>query len=150
MMDRETLILSDKHAQKTVLELFYTTNLNLGQTERVVYSFWNWLGDVGGFFGVIWAFGSYMSLIVSKYTLAHLLTNGVFKTKFDIKMGDLMPCRNKRQKNKGLKGLRVIDENLDVANFIRFNLQTRGLLKQLFDSEKRRAAKDFKNHIDSD
>ena len=53
-------------------------------------------------------------------------------------------------KNKGLKGLRVIDKNLDVANFIRFNLQTRGLLKQLFDSEKRRAAKDFKNHIDSD
>ncbi len=44
----------------------------------------------------------------------------------------------------------MIDENLDVANFIRFNLQTRGLLKQLFDSEKRRAAKDFKNHIDSD
>ncbi len=95
MMDRDTLILSDKHAQKTVLELFYTTNLNLGQTERVVYSFWNWLGDVGGFFGVIWALGSYTSLIVSKYTLAHLLTNGFLKTKFDIRLVDLMPCRNK-------------------------------------------------------
>ena len=88
--------MSDKHAQKIVFEQFYITNLNLGQTERVVYSFWNWLGDVGGFFGVIWAFGYYTSLIVSKYTLAHLLTNKVFKSKFDIKLGDLTPCRNKR------------------------------------------------------
>jgi hypothetical protein len=39
---------------------------------------------------------------------------------------------------------------LDVANFIRFHLQTRNLLKQLFNAEKRKAAKDLKSHLESD
>jgi hypothetical protein len=39
---------------------------------------------------------------------------------------------------------------LDVASFIRFHLQTRNLLKQLFKAEERKAAKDLKYHLDSD
>jgi len=103
---------------------------------------------VGGFFSVIWAFGFYTCIIVSKYSLAHALTNGVFKTKSSIKLGDFVPCSKKRV--NALKGLKVIDDKLDVANFIRFHLQTRGLLKQLFTKEKRKAAKDFKSHLESD
>ena len=61
-----------------------------------------------------------------------------------------MPCNNKRVKDRGLKGLRVIDDKLDVANFIRFHLQTRGLLKQLFTAEKRKAAKNLLSHLHSD
>ena len=105
---------------------------------------------MGGFFSVIWAFGFYICLLVSKHSLAQSLTNGVFKTKFNIKLGDLLPCNNKRVKDRGLKGLRVIDDKLDVANFIRFHLQTRGLLKQLFTAEKRKAAKNLLSHLHSD
>ena len=48
------------------------------------------------------------------------------------------------------KGLRKIDYDLDVVNFIRFQLQTRSLLKQLFTTEQRKTAKDLKSHFDSD
>jgi len=43
-----------------------------------------------------------------------------------------------------------ISKELDVANFIRFHLGTRTLLKQLFSAEKRKAARVFQRHLESD
>ena len=40
-----------------------------------------------------------------------------------------------------------ISDELDVVNFIRFHLQTRSLLKQLFSAEKRKEARDLKSHF---
>ncbi len=43
-----------------------------------------------------------------------------------------------------------ISKELDVANFIKFHLGTRTLLKQLFSREKRKAARVFQRHLESD
>ncbi len=48
------------------------------------------------------------------------------------------------------RGLGRIDYELDVVNFIRFQLQTHSLLKQLFTADKRKAASDLKSHLNSD
>ena len=75
---------------------------------------------------------------------------GVFKVAFKFKLRDLPSCNKTKRKKAMEKGKRLIDGELDVVNFIRFQLQTRSLLKQLFTTEKRKSAKDLKYHFDSD
>ncbi len=75
---------------------------------------------------------------------------GVYKIAFKFKLRDSFPCNKTKRKIAKEKGLRKIDYELDVVNFIRFQLQTRSLLKQLFTTEKRKAASDFKSHLVSD
>ena len=74
---------------------------------------------------------------------------GVFKVAFKFKLADLPSCNKTKRKKAIEKGLSKIDGELDVVNFIRFQLQTRSLLKQLFTTEQRKSAKDLKSHIDS-
>ncbi len=75
---------------------------------------------------------------------------GVFKVAFKFKLRDLPDCNKTKRKKTIEKGLTRIDGELDVVNFIRFQLQTRSLLKQLFTAEQRKSAKDLKSHINSD
>ena len=75
---------------------------------------------------------------------------GVFKIAFKFKLGELPSCNKTKRKKAMEKGLRKIDGELDVVNFIRFQLQTRSLLKQLFTTENRKSAKDLKSHLYSD
>ena len=75
---------------------------------------------------------------------------GVFKVAFKFKLADLPSCNKTKRKKAIQKGLSKIDGELDVVNFIRFQLQTRSLLKQLSTTEQRKSAKDLKSHIDSD
>ena len=65
-------------------------------------------------------------------------------------MRDIFPCNKTKRKRAMERGLAKIDDELEVTNFIRFNLQTRSLLKQLFTAEKRKAARDLKFHLDSE
>jgi hypothetical protein len=78
------------------------------------------------------------------------MISGVYKTAFKFNLRDASPCNKTKQKRAEERGLAKIDYELDVANFIRFHLQTRNLLKQLFNAQKRKAAKDLKYHLDSD
>ena len=87
---------------------------------------------------------------MSSNSLAYSLMTGVFKVAFKFKLGDLPSCNKTKRKKAIEKGLSKIDGELDVVNFIRFQLQTRSLLKQLFKTEQRKSAKDLKSHIDSD
>ena len=48
------------------------------------------------------------------------------------------------------RGKQRIEYELDVVNFIRFQLQTRSLMKQLFTTERRKVAKELKSHLDND
>ncbi len=75
---------------------------------------------------------------------------GVFKVAFNFKVRDLPSCNKTKRKKTIEKGLSKIDGELDVVNFIRFQLQTRSLLKQLFTTEQRKSAKDLKSNINSD
>ena len=75
---------------------------------------------------------------------------GVFKVAFKFKLADLPSCNKTKRKKAIEKGLSKIDGELDVVNFIRFQLQTRSLLKQLFTAEQRKSAKNLKTHIESD
>jgi hypothetical protein len=61
-----------------------------------------------------------------------------------------LSCNKTKRRIKIDKGLSKIDDELDVVNFIRFKLQTRNLLKQLFRIEQRRQARNLKSHLDSD
>jgi hypothetical protein len=87
---------------------------------------------------------------VSSNTLTSYLSSEVYKTAFTFNLRDASPCSKTKQKRAEERGLAKIDYELDVANFIRFHLQTRSLLKQLFNAEKRKAANDFKHHLESD
>ena len=87
---------------------------------------------------------------MSSNSLAYSLMTGVFKVGFKFKLGDLPSCNKTNRKKAIEKGQRKIDGELDVVNFIRFQLQTRSLLKQLFTTEQRKSAKDLKSHINSD
>jgi hypothetical protein len=75
---------------------------------------------------------------------------GIFRVAFKLKLRDLPSCNKTKRKKAIEKGLSKIDGELDVVNFIRFQFQTRSLLKQLFTAEQRKSAKDLKSHIDSD
>ncbi len=75
---------------------------------------------------------------------------GIVKVAFKFELRDLPSCNKTKRKKAIEKGLSKIDGELDVVKFIRFQLQTRSLLKQLFTSEQRKSAKDLKLHIDSD
>ena len=75
---------------------------------------------------------------------------GVYKIAFEFKLKDLSSCNKTKRRIAIEKGLRRIDYDLDVINFIRFQLQTRNLLKQLVTTDKIKAAKDLKSHLDND
>ncbi len=75
---------------------------------------------------------------------------GIFKVAFKLKLEDLPACNKTKRKKAIEKGLSKIHGELDVVNFIRFKIQTRSLLKQLFTTEQRKSAKDLKSHIHSD
>ena len=75
---------------------------------------------------------------------------GVYKIAFKFKLRDALPCNKTKRKITIEKGLRKIDYELDVVNFIRFQLQTRSLLKQLFTTAKRKAERDLKSHLYND
>ena len=75
---------------------------------------------------------------------------GVFRVAFKFKLEELPSCNRTKRKKAMEKGLRKIHGELDVVNFIRYQLQTRSLLKQLFTTEKRKSAKDLKSHLYSD
>jgi hypothetical protein len=105
---------------------------------------------VGGFFSVIWGAGFYVCYLAQSNSLTQTLMSGVFKTAFKFRLRDAFLC-NKTKRRKAIdRGLGKIDDELDVVNFIRFHLQTRSLLKQLFSAEKRKAARDFKSHLNSE
>ena len=87
---------------------------------------------------------------MSSNSLAYFLITGVFKVAFKFKLRELPSCNKTKRKKAMEKGLRKIDGELDVVKFIRYQLQTRSLLKQLFTTEQRKSAKDLKPHIDSD
>ena len=70
---------------------------------------------------------------------------GVYKIAFKFKLRDGLSCNKTKRKIAVDKGLRKIDYELDVANFIRFQLQTRNLLRQLFTTEKINKARDLKS-----
>jgi hypothetical protein len=74
----------------------------------------------------------------------------VFKIAFKFELKDASWCNKTKRKIAIDRGLRKIDYELDVVNFIRFQLQTRSLLKQLFTAEKRQAARNLKPHHDCD
>ena len=76
--------------------------------------------------------------------------SGVFKTAFKFKLWDSFIC-NKAKRRKAINiGLGKINNELDVIKFVRFHLQTRSLMKQLFTAEQRKAAKDLKFHLNSE
>ncbi len=87
---------------------------------------------------------------MSSNTLTSYLIGEVNKTALKFSLRDAPPCNKTKQKRAVERGLEKIDNELDVASFIRFHLQTRNLLKQLFNAEKRKAAEDLKSHLDSD
>ncbi len=87
---------------------------------------------------------------MSSNSLAYLLMRGVYKIAFEFKLRDLSSCNKTKRKMAIEKGLRKIDYDLDVVNFIRFQLQTRSLLKQMVTTEKRKAARNLKSHLESD
>ncbi len=74
----------------------------------------------------------------------------VYKIAFKFRLRDAFYCNKTKRKITLDRGLGKIDYELDVVNFIRFQLQTRSLLKQLFTAEKRKAARDLKSHLDCD
>ena len=84
---------------------------------------------------------------MSQSTLTSYLMGSVYKISFNLR--DVLSCSKTKKRKQINRGLERIDKELDVANFIRFHLQTRGLLKQLFNSEKRRAARDLKSYVDT-
>ena len=91
-----------------------------------------------------------MSWFVSSKTLAGYLMSKVYKIAFKFTLKDASPCNKTKRKRAEERGLEKIDYELDVVNFIRFHLQTRILLKQLFNDENWRASRDFKHYLDSD
>ena len=60
------------------------------------------------------------------------------------------PCNNTDRRRAINRGIAKIGDELDVANVIRFRLQSHRLFKQLFTTEKRKAAMDLKSHLNSD
>ena len=75
--------------------------------------------------------------------------SSVYKIPFNFKLQDAFPCSKTKTRRQIDRGLAKIEKQLDVANFIRDHLQMRQLLKQLFDLEQRKAARDLKLHLDS-
>ncbi len=75
---------------------------------------------------------------------------GVYKIAFKFDLKGAFSCNKTKRMITIEKGLRKIDYELNVVNFIRFQLQTRSLLKQLFTISKRKAARDLKSHLYSD
>jgi hypothetical protein len=124
-------------------------NLDRGEYNRTIYSLFNFFGDVGGFFSVVWGFGFYLCLGVSVNTLNYQLLTTVYKTAFKFNLRDFSPCNKTKMRRALDRGLAKIDDELDVSNFIRFHLQSRGFFKQLLTSEKRKAARDLKYHLES-
>jgi hypothetical protein len=99
------------------------------------------LGDVGGLQSTVWVIGYYLTWFVSSNSLAYHLMRGVYKTAFKFKLRDASSCKKTKRKLAMDRGQQRIDYELDVVNFIRFQLQTRSLMKQLFTTERRKAAK---------
>lgn len=124
-------------------------NFNYGYYERTIHSALNLFGDVGGL-KIIWKFGFYLSWFVSSNYLAYHQITKVYTIAFKFKMIYALSCYKIRRKIKMNRGLGRIDYELDVVNFIRFQLQTHSLLKQLFTADKRKAASDLKSHLNSD
>ena len=69
----------------------------------------------------------------------------VFKIALTFNLRDALPCNKTKRKLAIDRGLKKIDAELDVANYIRFHLQTRCLLKQIFTADKRKTATDLKS-----
>ena len=74
----------------------------------------------------------------------------IFKTSFRFKLQEVFYCKKTKRRRAKDRGLAKIRSELDVANFIRFHLTTRSLIKQLFTAEKMKAARDHKSHLESD
>ena len=87
---------------------------------------------------------------MSVNTLNYHIVSAVFRTRFKFNLRDLLPCNKSKLRRAIDRGLAKIDEELDVANVIRFHLQSRRLFKQLFSAEKRKAARDLKFYLVSD
>jgi len=74
---------------------------------------------------------------------------GVFKIAFKFKLADLRTCNKTKRKKAIEKGKKKIEDELDIIHFIRFQVQTRSLLKQLCTTEEQKKAKDLKCYLHS-
>ena len=58
-------------------------DLNLHVASRTVYTFLDWLGDVGGLMGIVVDFGALILMFILGNGLSHLLISEVFKEEGD-------------------------------------------------------------------
>ena len=89
--------------------MIYSTNLNCGQYERTIYSILNFLGDVGGLYSVVMAFGFYLSLFVQQNYLKYFLIAKVYKIEFKFELKDAFSCNKTKRRIKIDRGLKKID-----------------------------------------
>ena len=61
------------------LSISYEMDLNLHVAERTVYTFLDWLGDVGGLMGILFDFGGLIVMCLVGNALSYMLIKEVFK-----------------------------------------------------------------------
>jgi hypothetical protein len=94
---------------------------------RSIYTLLNWIGDIGGFAGVILLIGKFLYAYFSSNQLINFLFNSIFKrpAKVNLKTiiaGQLISfCKNGKSKTLRLrrKAVQRIEKELDIVYFIR-------------------------------
>jgi hypothetical protein len=66
----------DADAKNNIFSIQFRHSLDTQINERTIYSSLNWIGDVGGFMGVIFSIGGY----VMKYFSTNFLLNYLYNT----------------------------------------------------------------------
>ena len=61
------------------LAISYEMELNKESIERTVYTFLDWLGDVGGLMGILFDIGGFFLIFVTGNGLNYLLLSSLFK-----------------------------------------------------------------------
>ena len=61
------------------MSISYEIDLNLYVAERTVYTFLDWLGDVGGLMGILFDFGGLIVMFIVGNGLSYMLIKEVFK-----------------------------------------------------------------------
>ena len=135
-MDTEAIM--DNDAKTNILNIRFKHSLDTQINERTIYSSLNWIGDVGGFMGVILSIGGYFMKYFSTNFLLNYLYNSVYKPDktLDIKTAIVEQIRalfrfKSKLMQKRSKGIQRIERELDIVNFIRSQLFTKSLFANL-------------------
>ena len=64
---------------KVHLAISYEMELNKESIDRTVYTFLDWLGDVGGLMGILFDIGGFCLIFVTGNGLNYLLLSSLFK-----------------------------------------------------------------------